>query len=214
MTNIKFLREQYPHIIKTRGYENWYNDPWRENTLIVHQILPTNLLRKCWGSVWRIWTWILGSRKVPATEAGRLRGCPLRKRRCILHCAGLGAECVTNFRPVSWAATSPQPPEYIVKSPLQILERANSGHAPQKKTVKGAENVIWPARWHWSVTRDFETSRLRFPSFPYLCWFGRRLCPSKHMKPGSRKEAIRVFIKRLSLCCVFRKCFNKLWPRL
>ena len=79
---------------------------------------------------------------MPATEAGRLRGCPLRKRRCILHCTGLGAECVTNFRPVSWAATSPQPPEYIVKSPLQILERANSGHAPQKKTVKGAENVI------------------------------------------------------------------------
>ena len=39
--------------------------------------------------------------KVPATEAGRLRGCPLRKRRCILYCAGLGAECITNFRPVS-----------------------------------------------------------------------------------------------------------------
>ena len=146
---------------------------------------------------------------VPATDAGRLRGRPLRKRRCILHCAGLGAECMTNFRPVSWAATSPQPPEYIVKSPLQILERANSGHAPQKTSQRG---------WKCDVTGQValkRDERLRFPSFPYQCWFGRRLCPSKHMKPaGSRKEAIRVFMKRLSLCCVFRKCFNKLWPRL
>jgi len=39
--------------------------------------------------------------KVPATEADRLRGCPLRKRRCIFYCAGVGAECMTNFRPVS-----------------------------------------------------------------------------------------------------------------
>ena len=98
---------------------------------------------------------------VPATDAGRLRGCPLRKRRCILHCAGLGAECMTNFRPVSWAATSPQPPEYIVKSALQILERANSGHAPQKNQSKGLK--MWCDRpggieaWReTSILRDFD----------------------------------------------------------
>ena len=153
---------------------------------------------------------------VPATDAGRLRGCPLRKRRCILHCAGLGAECMTNFRPVSWAATSPQPPEYIVKSPLQILERANSGHAPQKTSQRG---------WKCDVTgqvalkrderlRYFETS-ISFLSLSMLIW--KTFMPKQTHETcnaRSRKEAIRVFMKRLSLCCVFLKCFNKLWPGL
>ena len=31
---------------------------------------------------------------------------------------------------------------------------------------------------------------------------------------GEGREATRVFMNRLSWCCVFRKCFNKLWPGL
>ena len=150
--------------------------------------------------------------KVPATEAGRLWGCPLRRRRCILYCAGFGAECMTNFRPVSQAVTSPQPPEYIRKSPLQILERANSGHAPQTSQTGWTYDVtgqvalkrgerLWKKRLHY---RSSLLKRLHiFPSFHFQCWFESRLCPS-----------IRVFMKRLSLRCVFRKCFNKLWPGL
>ena len=147
---------------------------------------------------------------VPATDAGRLRGCPLRKRRCILHCAGLGAECMTNFRPVSWAATSPQPPEYIVKSALQILERANSGHAPQKTSQRG---------WKCDVTgqvalkrderlRYFETS-ISFLSLSMLIW--KTFMPKQTHETCREQEGSHTCISETTK---FMLCFPEVFQQI
>ena len=46
--------------MKSKGYENYYIDYHRQNTLISNQILSTILKRNVWRSVWRICMWILG----------------------------------------------------------------------------------------------------------------------------------------------------------
>ena len=57
-------------------------------------------------------------------------------------------------------------------------------------------------------------ARFSFPPLSTLIW--RTVCPENAWNQhwGKGRGTIRVFLKRLNVYWVFRKCFNKLWPGL
>ena len=94
----------------------------------------------------------------------------------------------------------------------------NSCYISQRPLLKSS--VFRDCTFHYSKDNPGHNKLLKrlraFPSLSLQCWFGRPLCPSKRVKPTLRggEGSNKCIYERLRLCCVFRKCFNKLWPGL
>ena len=94
----------------------------------------------------------------------------------------------------------------------------NSCYISQRPLLKSS--VFRDCTFHYSNDNPGHNKLLKllrtFPSLSFQRWFGRRFCPNKRVKPTLREGEGRnkCIYERLSLCCVFQKCFNKLLPGL